>query len=163
MNSSFVERDFVRGGPLDLLRSVICLNHELERTSVRLLRELGISAQQRLIVRGIGEFPGVPPAQLAERLRLDSGTVSAALRRLEAKELVERRRDARDSRRITLELTERGKALARPTASTVESAVDRLLGQVDARDVEATKRVLDALIAQLDADSTEAERQAGAS
>lgn len=161
MNRPDTDRDFAPGGPLDFFRSILRLNHELERTSTRLLRELGISAQQRLIVRGIGKSPGLPPRELAAQLHLDSGTISAALRRLEAKGILERRPDAHDRRRVTIGLTERGRALDRPTARTIESAVERLLDTVDPSDIESAKRVLDELIALLDSDSTESERDSG--
>jgi len=64
-------------------------------------QRLGITAQQRLIVRCVGQFPGMTAGQLAGLLHVDPGTISAALRRLEAKDLVARRKDPRDSRRVS--------------------------------------------------------------
>ena len=49
--------------------------------------------------------------ELGERLRLDSGTLTPLLKRLESAGLVVRRRDARDERRVLIELTDEGWAL----------------------------------------------------
>ena len=157
MSRPSVSRDYEWGGPLDFLRCVWNLNHELERASLRMLRELGITAQQRLIVRAIGKFPGLPPGQLASLLHLDPSTISAALVRLEAKGILERRRDARDRRRIALGLTARGRELDRPTARTIESTVKRLLDTVDARDVDSTIRMLEAFTILLESEFVDSE------
>ena len=49
--------------------------------------------------------------ELGERLLLDSGTLTPLLKRLESAGLVTRRRDARDERRVLVELTDEGWAL----------------------------------------------------
>jgi MarR family transcriptional regulator, organic hydroperoxide resistance regulator len=49
--------------------------------------------------------------ELGERLRLDSGTLTPLLKRLESAGLVVRRRDAKDERRVLIELTDEGWAL----------------------------------------------------
>jgi DNA-binding MarR family transcriptional regulator len=48
---------------------------------------------------------------LGERLRLDSGTLTPLLKRLESAGLVVRRRDANDERRVLIDLTDQGRAL----------------------------------------------------
>ena len=48
---------------------------------------------------------------LGEALDLDSGTVTPLLKRLEKQNLVRRRRDPLDERRVIVELTEAGQAL----------------------------------------------------
>ena len=140
---------------LEFLQRLWELNHALERLSGDMASRLGITAQQRLIIRCLGRYPGMPAGALAMLLRVDPGTISAALRRLEAKGLVERRRDARDQRRASLGLTAKGRALDRPASGTVESAVDRLLEAAAPADLEATARVLAQLTAQLRAEVVE--------
>lgn len=115
------------GPALDFLRRLWRLNHALERVSSRMETRLGITAQQRLIIRCVGKFPGIGAGQLAALLHVDPGTTSAGLRRLEAKGLVERRRSGVDHRRVVLALTERGRELDTPTPGTVEEAVEKLL------------------------------------
>jgi MarR family transcriptional regulator, organic hydroperoxide resistance regulator len=127
---------------LELLTHVWMLNHALERVSSRMDRDLGVTAQQRLVLRCVGKFPGITAGQLATVLHLDPGTISAALRRLEAKGLLDRRRDLRDRRRVNLGLTAQGRALDRPTDHTVEHGVDRLLDTARQADLTTAKRVL---------------------
>ncbi|MFN9808356.1 MAG: MarR family transcriptional regulator [Deltaproteobacteria bacterium] len=81
---------------LDLMRLLLHVGHGLERLSLRMESRLGVTAQQRLVLRLIGRHPGITPGRLAERLHLDPGTISAIVRRLEAKKLVRRGSDPRD-------------------------------------------------------------------
>ncbi|MBI4951498.1 MAG: MarR family transcriptional regulator [Myxococcales bacterium] len=113
-------------------------------------RRLGITAQQRLVIRCVGTYPGIRPGQLAAILHVDPGTVSAALRRLERHGLVERRRDHLDSRRVGLGLTRRGRALDAPTAGTVEAAVEQLLRASPRAEAAAAVAVIERFTALLD-------------
>jgi DNA-binding MarR family transcriptional regulator len=105
-------------------------------------KQLGVTAQQRLIVRCIGKYPGLTAGQLAKLLHVDPGTVSAALNRLELKGLLERRRDPRDKRRASLGLTAKARKLDRPAQGTVEDAVERLLRSSSNADIEAAVKVI---------------------
>ncbi|MBX7096298.1 MAG: MarR family transcriptional regulator [Myxococcaceae bacterium] len=117
-------------------------------------RRIGVTAQQRLIVRCVGAFPGMNAGQLARLLHLDPGTISAALGRLEAKRLLTRRSDAADRRRVTLRLTARGRALDVPTKGTAEEAVEELLGSLTASHAAKAGELLDALAERLDSKNT---------
>jgi DNA-binding MarR family transcriptional regulator len=112
---------------LDFMRGLWHLSHALELTSSAMQRKLAITAPQRMVLRCVGAQPGLAAGQLARMLHLDPGTVSAALRRLEKKDLLERRRDPADGRRVAISLTRAGLALTRPARGTVEAAVARLL------------------------------------
>lgn len=138
------------GPALEFLQHLWHLNHALERLSSRMERTLGITAQQRLVIRCVGKYPGMTPGQLACVLHLDPGTVSAALRRLERRGALVRRRDPRDKRRVTLGLTAAGRALDRPAAGTVEHAVERLLDTAGGPEVGATTGLLSQLIVLLE-------------
>jgi DNA-binding MarR family transcriptional regulator len=140
------------GPALEFLQRLWGLNHVLEKVSGSMDRRLGVTAQQRLIVRCLGKYPGIRAGQLAALLHVDPGTTSAALRRLEHKGLIERRRDPRDQRRTSLGLTARGRSLDRATPGTVEHAVERLLDHESPEDLAATGRVLEQLTARLDAE-----------
>lgn len=134
---------------LELLQHLWQLNHSVERVSLQMERTLGITAQQRLVIRFLGRYPGITPSRLAALLRVDRSTVSTTLSRLVKKGFVSFRRDARDRRRVTLGLTATGRALDGPAPHTVEAAVNALLAEIDARDLEATQRVLARLAQRL--------------
>lgn len=145
------------GPALDFLERTWRVNHAMQRVSNRMARDLGLTGPQRLVVRCIGKYPGIPASQLASILHLDRGTISSALNRLEERGLIERRADPNDGRRVTLGLTEDGRAVDRPTEHTIEATVEHLLGTISKDDLAVTARVLGALA---DALEQEADREA---
>jgi DNA-binding MarR family transcriptional regulator len=130
-------------GSLEFLQCLLRTSHALERRSRRMEKAIGVTAPQRLVLRFLGRFPGVTAGQLAQALHVDPGTLSASLRRLEGRGLIERRRDPADTRRVTLGLTGEGRAVDIPRPGTVEAAADTLLAEASPRDLAATVRVLD--------------------
>lgn len=149
MSDKAIDSDYPLGPPLEFLRRIWRLNHALERASRRMDKELGLTAQQRFMLRCIGRFPGITPGDVARVLHLNPGTVSSTVRRLENKGLVRRRKDAADTRRTTLGLTHKGRELDVPAAETVEAAVEALLGNTSPGDVEVAVSVVDQLASLL--------------
>jgi DNA-binding MarR family transcriptional regulator len=138
------------GDALEFMRSVWSLNHALEVTSKNMEARLGVTAQQRMLVRIVGRFPDITAGGLAELLHVHRGTVSVALNRLEKRGIIKRARDTTDGRRVTVGLTKRGKALDVLTSGTVESAVTHLLRTASARDIAALRRAMRGLIEALE-------------
>ncbi|MEU4352919.1 MarR family transcriptional regulator [Streptomyces sp. NPDC023838] len=75
------------------------------------LKELGLTYPQYLVMLVLWEHGPQPVKVIGERLRLDSGTLSPLLKRLEAAGLVTRERSAEDERSVTVRLTEEGSDL----------------------------------------------------
>jgi DNA-binding MarR family transcriptional regulator len=75
------------------------------------LRDLGLTYPQYLAMLVLWETDGLTVKRLGERLRLDSGTLSPLIKRLEAAGLVERRRSREDERSVSVHLTGEGAAL----------------------------------------------------
>jgi len=146
--------DFTFSPTVEFMRNLWRLNHALERQSRRLEATWGVTAQQRMIIRCVGKYPGMTAGQLARQLHVDAGTVSAALNRLERKGLLERRRAERDRRRLTLGLTAAGRSIDQ-VASGLERAVANLLGATSADEVASTRRVLEALAELLEGEASE--------
>ena len=138
------------GPTLEFLRTLWGLNHALEVTSKRMEASLGITAQQRMMVRLLGKYPGISASEIATLLHVHRGTVSVALKRLEARDIVKRVRDAQDSRRVLPTLTRKGKALDVSARGTVESAVEHMLDNVGARDLAVVRRAIVALVSALE-------------
>jgi DNA-binding MarR family transcriptional regulator len=86
---------------------------------------------------------------LGARLRLDSGTLTPLLKRLEAAGRVVRRRDSADERRVLVELTDEGWALR----DRVAGVPNAMLGSLDlsAREAEQLRRLLGKVLTHLDA------------
>lgn len=138
------------GPTLDFMRTVWGLNHALEVTSKLMEAELGVTAQQRMMVRIVGKFPDITAGRVAELLRVHRATVSVAINRLEQRQILKRGRDESDQRRVTLTLTRKGKALDIAASGTVESAVAYLIAHGSPRDLTATRRALLELISALE-------------
>ncbi|HZP51264.1 MarR family transcriptional regulator [Actinocrinis sp.] len=76
-----------------------------------LLREFGLTYPQYLVLLVLWEHGELSVKNLGAKLRLDSGTLSPLLKRLEAAGWVERRRAVDDERSVVVSLTEAGGAL----------------------------------------------------
>lgn len=122
----------------------------MELTSGHMERSMGVTAQQRMVIRCLGKQPGISPSQLAALLHLDRSTISTALNRMERNGILVRRSDEYDRRGVTLWLSAKGKRLDRPSAETIESAVERMLEQSGKRDLQAAKRIMECLSDELE-------------
>lgn len=87
-----------------------------------LLEELELTYPQYLVLLVLWERGETPVKDLATALRLDYGTVSPLLKRLETAGLVRRERAAHDERSVLVACTERGTAL-RERATRVPGAL----------------------------------------
>ncbi len=90
-----------------------------------LLKPLGLTYPQYLVMLVMWEdhaghsadlYEGAPMKRLAERLLLDSGTLTPLLKRLEANGLLIRQRSGKDEREVRVILTSGGLALKRRAA-----------------------------------------------
>ncbi|MEV8474439.1 MarR family transcriptional regulator [Streptomyces sp. NPDC051173] len=76
-----------------------------------LLKDLGLTYPQYLVMLVLWEHGELPVKKVGEHLRLDSGTLSPLLKRLEAAGLVRRERSSQDERSVHVQLTGEGAAL----------------------------------------------------
>ncbi|MFE9673657.1 MarR family winged helix-turn-helix transcriptional regulator [Streptomyces sp. NPDC006259] len=111
--------DAATGGPEEnwlRLDSQICFSLQAASRAFNgvyrvILRDLGLTYPQYLVMLVLWEQGELPVKKLGEHLRLDSGTLSPLLKRLESAGLVRRERSARDERSVEVRLTEEGTAL----------------------------------------------------
>ena len=78
-----------------------------------LLEELELTYPQYLVMLVLWERDGERVSAIGDRLHLDSATLTPLLKRLEARELIERRRSQQDERVVEVFLTTTGKRLER--------------------------------------------------
>ncbi|MEW5356318.1 MarR family winged helix-turn-helix transcriptional regulator [Streptomyces sp. 16-176A] len=113
-----------------------------------LLKELGLTYPQYLVMLVLWEHGEQPVKRLGERLRLDSGTLSPLLKRLEAAGLVHRERSAHDERSVEVRLTDKGTAL-RARALQVPRRIMAATG-FTLEEIAALRTTLDRLTTALD-------------
>ena len=137
------------GAPVEFLQLLWAVDHRLQSASKRMAGSLGVTGPQRLVIRIVGRIPGISPGGVAEILHVHPSTLTGVLTRLVDRGVLARRGDAADRRRMILTLTDKGRAINRSTAGTVETAVRRMLASAVRSDVEAARRVLRRLADEL--------------
>ena len=113
-----------------------------------LLDELHLTYPQYLILVVLWRSDNLKVGEIGQRLRLDSGTLTPVLKRLELSGLVSRTRRPSDEREVEIGLTEAGRAL-RDRALAVRGAIVRQLRMGD-REIAALRTELAAVVATLD-------------
>jgi DNA-binding MarR family transcriptional regulator len=91
--------------------SLYATSMSINRTYKPLLDRLGITYPQYLVLSALWEEDGRTVGAIAERLALESSTITPLVKRLEAASLVTRARRADDERRVLVSLTDKGRAL----------------------------------------------------
>lgn len=133
------------GDALDFMRLIWKVDHALQRTSKRMEATLGVTGPQRLVVRIVGRFPGLPAGHLAKLLHVHPSTLTGILKRLERQGLMRRRVDPRDGRRLLQSLTDKGRVFDVETEGTVEAAIRQTLQRTPREKLQATRDVLSSI------------------
>lgn len=115
-----------------------------------MMRKLGVTGPQRLVVRVIGQSPGIAPRELATTLGLHPSTLTGVLSRLGRDGLIDRRPDPEDGRRSRIWLTPAGQKVDRERRGTAEAAVRRALARADRATIEHTEQMIGLLIEELE-------------
>jgi DNA-binding MarR family transcriptional regulator len=124
------------------MRLLWAVDHGLQTTSKRMKTELGVTGPQRLVIRIVARFPGIPPGQVAQLIHVHPSTLTGVLKRLERRGLIRRRRDPKDRRRVFLAATPKGRLVDAAGRGTVEAAVGRLLSRTPRAKLEVAREVL---------------------
>jgi DNA-binding MarR family transcriptional regulator len=132
------------------MRVIWQLDHALQRTSKRMEATLGVTGPQRLVLRIVGRFPGLPAGQLANLLHLHPSTLTGILKRLERQGFLRRRADPRDARRSLLGLTDKGRSFDVEAPGTAEACVAQALARTPPHKLNAARDVLTEIAARLD-------------
>ena len=138
---------------LDLDRQICFPLYAATRAVTRrytdLLTEVGLTYPQYLVMLALWTDGALSVGELGRRLRLDSGTLTPLLKRLEASGRVERRRDTHDERRVVVSPTPEGERL-RGDVAGVPLEVARSIG-LGLDEFTQLHHLLSAVIENLDA------------
>lgn len=122
------------------------------RAYAPLLEPFGLTYPQYLTMLAVWSPPDEQTVgELGERLRLDSGTLTPLLKRLESRGLVRRHRDPADERRVLVSSTEAGDRLQDEVAHVPFALVERV--GMTAEEGVALRGLLERLLAALDDDA----------
>jgi DNA-binding MarR family transcriptional regulator len=143
------------GTVLEFMRVIWQLDHALQRISKRMEKNLGVTGPQRLVIRIVGRFPGIPAGQLAKLLHLHPSTLTGILKRLERQGFLRRRTDPGDARRFLLALTDKGRTFDIDQEGTVEASVAHALASAPAEKLTAAGELLAEIARSLSASCAE--------
>lgn len=85
--------------------------HALTRAYRSALERSGLTYTQYLVMLVLWETDGISVGKIAQRLELDSGTLTPMLKRLESAGMLKRTRNTTDERIVEINLTDAGKSL----------------------------------------------------
>ncbi len=117
-----------------------------------LLEPLGLTYPQYLVMLVLWEQEGIPVKSIGGRLRLDSGTLTPLLKRLESAGIVRRERQADDNRVVLIHLTDAGRDLQARAASVPGALLACVAPQAEQHHITALKAQLDGLLQMLTED-----------
>ena len=75
------------------------------------LNEIDLTYPQYLVMLVLWENDGLTVGTIGEKLALDTGTLTPLLKRLEAKDIIQRKRSESDERIVLISLSEKGKSM----------------------------------------------------
>jgi MarR family transcriptional regulator, organic hydroperoxide resistance regulator len=113
------------------------------------LRGTGLTYPQYLVMLTLWEHGDLTVKEIGTLLRLDSGTLSPLLKRLEAAGLITRERNTSDERSVVIRLTATGEDLREP-AREVPAKIAAAAG-LEADEVRTLSDILQRLTQSLDA------------
>jgi MarR family transcriptional regulator, organic hydroperoxide resistance regulator len=130
-----------------LCYALYAASHRMTKCYRPLLERLGLTYPQYLVLIVLWENDGLTVSDIGRRLRLDSGTLTPVLKRLEAAGFVRRTRRQADEREVEISLTDEGHALQAEAVEVRRSVVHTL--QMSEAEISELRARLDTLIATL--------------
>lgn len=109
-------------------------------------REVGVSVAELLALENLESGDGLGPSELARRLQLSTGAVTALLDRLEASGRVARASHPNDRRRIVVTRTDKARDDLAAETAPLEAEIRRLAGGMTAPERETVGKFLDGFI-----------------
>lgn len=123
--------------------------HRMTKSYRPLLERLGLTYPQYLVLLVLWEQDGVTVSEIGRRLRLDSGTLTPVLKRLEVAGLLRRTRRQSDEREVEIALTAQGRELRVEAVSVREAVMCQL--EMSEPEIRNLRRDLNLVIDRLGA------------
>lgn len=115
------------------------------------LDKLGITYPQYLVMLVLWEQDSLPVNDIAQKLILNTNTVTPLLKRMETIGLIQREKSKEDERKVLVTLTQQGKEMQEEAAGIPEALMQSVIpGEVDIEALEKLKAQMQGLIAFLE-------------
>lgn len=139
---------------LGALRRII---RATDRYSRHLNQSDGVTAPQLLILQTLESRKELTMGEIAREVSLGPGTVTSILDRLQKRGLIERRRGARDKRRVYARLTDAGRSMIHHTPLPLQEAFRERFARLREGEQTAILKSLEQVAAMMNADEAEPE------
>jgi MarR family transcriptional regulator, organic hydroperoxide resistance regulator len=137
------------GETLQFMQRMWDFVHALDVRSKRMMKSIGVTGPQRLVIRIVGQKPGQTASEIAAILGKHPSTLTGVLARLEQRALIVREIDPADRRRARFKLTQGGKKINKESKGTVEAATRRALNRVSPTAIDTTLDLVTKLVEEL--------------
>lgn len=112
-----------------------------------LLDEINLTYPQYLVMLVLWERDNLSVNEIGNLLKLDSGTLTPLLKKLESKKLIKRTRDRDDERKVIISLLPEGKALKKKAVSIPELLLCR--SGLSLNEFKALKKTISELVERI--------------
>lgn len=128
------------------IKEIIQLIRKLVRArelyTKELIKKYQLSASQLHCILVLNEMGPIPPSRIAQHIMVNSSTVTGVIDRLEQKGFLERMRNSKDRRVITITLTEKGKELANNAPLPIQ---ERMINGIKGLSSKERTNIIDSL------------------
>lgn len=143
MENSIIPRRTRRSLPMALLRAREIIMEEFRP----MLAHHDVTEQQWRVVRVLAEAGKLDATEVALRASILAPSLTRIIRNLEDRKLIKRKKDARDGRRVILEIAPVGAALIKNALPETAAAYQRLEARFGAAKLNALLDLLDEVMA----------------
>jgi DNA-binding MarR family transcriptional regulator len=140
----------------DVLISLRKIIQSIDLHSRFLVKQVGLTGPQLIILREVSKSGEIPIGKLAETISLSQATVTGILDRLEKRGLVTRRRGETDRRKVFLQVTQPGKALLKNAPPLMQESFVEAFSQIQDWEQAMILSSLQRLVSMLDAKAIKA-------
>jgi DNA-binding MarR family transcriptional regulator len=140
----------------DILRSLRRISRAIDLHSRKLANTFGLTGPQLVCLRAIGQLEWTTLTSLSREVSLSQGTVTGIIDRLAARQLITRKRNPKDRRQVTVELTDAGRALVDQAPSPLQEVFVQRLAELAVGEQNAIRDTLNRVVQMMDSETIEA-------
>ena len=115
---------------------------KVNQVSKSKLSSYGVTPVQYALLRQLWRKDGQFGYELAERLQLDSATITGIIDRLEQNGFIERRVDQNDRRNKLVFLTEKGRSMEVPLCQKMDEMNEEVMSDLNDVEIQQFKKIL---------------------
>lgn len=139
-----------------ILRSLRRISRAIDLYSRQLASRYKLTGPQLMCLHELERTDPLRSGELARRVNLSQATVTGILDRLEARELIQRRRDDKDKRRVLVSITPTGSKLVSSAPAPLHKQFADRLGRLPAEEQARIDSVLAQIVEMMSADELDA-------